>query len=232
MGPQSIHHSRTTTSPVQSHNFANTRFTAIPVKTNTTVKMKYSFSAVALIALVGLANAQIPACATDCIADAVASATSCGADDLGCQCEESNQSAITAAATSCVLAACGDQAIAVLTAAQEACAAVSASSAAGGASSTLASVSSAASSVVASVSSSVESVVSTYAPSSTTAESSSIAYTTQAEPSVTILPTAVPSSNATSTATSPPVQVTNAAGQVAVGAGSLFAAGVAVLAAL
>jgi len=73
--------------------------------------MKYSFSAVALIALVGLANAQIPACATDCIADAVASATSCGADDLGCQCEESNQSAITAAATSCVLAACGDQAI-------------------------------------------------------------------------------------------------------------------------
>merc|ERR1712093_236798 len=147
-----------------------------------------------------------PSRATDCIADAVASATSCGADDLGCQCEESNQSAITAAATSCVLAACGDQAIAVLTAAQEACAAVSASSAAGGASSTLASVSSAASSVVASVSSSVESVVSTYAPSSTTAESSSIAYTPQAEPSVTILPTAVPSSNATSTATSPPVQ--------------------------
>merc|ERR1711964_672855 len=57
-------------------------------------------------------------------------------------------------------------------------------------------------------------------------------HTTQAEPSVTILPTAVPSSNATSTATSPPVQVTNAAGHVAVGAGSLFAAGVAVLAAL
>ncbi|PVH82234.1 hypothetical protein DL98DRAFT_586578 [Cadophora sp. DSE1049] len=199
--------------------------------------MQYRFSAVALIALVGLANAQIPACATDCIADAVASATSCGADDLGCQCEESNQSAITTAATSCVIAACGDQAIAVLTAAQAACAAVSAS-AAGGASSTVASVSSAASSVVASassvvasVSSAVESAASTYAPS-TTAESSSIAYTTQAEPSVTIVPTPVPSSNATATATSPPIQVTNAAGQVVVGAGSLFAAGFAVLAAL
>ncbi|KAK0100397.1 hypothetical protein ONS95_008351 [Cadophora gregata] len=185
--------------------------------------MQYSFSAVALIAFVGLANAQIPACATTCISDAVASATTCGATDIACQCETANQSAITAAATSCVLAACGDQAIAVLTAAQAACAAVSASSAAGGASSTAASVSSAASSVASSASSVIASVSSA---------ASTYAVTTQAEPSVTILPTPYPSSNATATTSSAPIQVTNAAGQVVVGAGSFFAAGMAVLAAL
>lgn len=73
--------------------------------------MQCSLSAIALLAFAGRALAVIPACATSCIADAVAAATSCGATDLKCQCTDANKASIQAAATSCVIAACGAQAI-------------------------------------------------------------------------------------------------------------------------
>ncbi|KAG4427479.1 hypothetical protein IFR05_017036, partial [Cadophora sp. M221] len=113
--------------------------------------------------------------------------------------------------------------LAVLTAAQAACAAVSASSAAPATYSSAAPVASS-SSAVATVSSSTA-VVSTYAPS-TTAPSSTIVYTIYP---VSGLAAPHPSSNATVTTSSAPIQVTNGARQVAIGARSLFAAGVAVL---
>jgi hypothetical protein len=69
--------------------------------------MQYSYSAIVLLALAGLGQAAIPDCATTCIANAVASATTCGASDLVCQCSTANMNAIQAAATTCVLSACG-----------------------------------------------------------------------------------------------------------------------------
>jgi hypothetical protein len=76
-----------------------------------TVTMKYSYAAFTVLALAGHAAAVIPACATKCISDAVASSTTCGATDLSCQCQAANQAKIQSAATSCVLSACGDQAL-------------------------------------------------------------------------------------------------------------------------
>lgn len=70
-------------------------------------KMKSSFSVLALTALISLATAQsMPACAQPCINAAVASATTCGASDIACQCTPSNEAAIQNAATSCVLSSC------------------------------------------------------------------------------------------------------------------------------
>ncbi|KAG4431103.1 hypothetical protein IFR05_013408 [Cadophora sp. M221] len=108
-----------------------------------------------------------------------------------------------------------------------ACAAVSASSSAAPATSSSAAPVASSSSAIATVSSSTA-VVSTYAPS-TTAPSSTIVYTTYP---VSGSAASHPSSNATVTTSSAPIQVTNGARQVAIGARSLFAAGVAVLAAL
>lgn len=69
--------------------------------------MKYA--AAVLAAVVGLAAAQdlsvIPTCAKKCIDDAVTSKTKCAITDIPCICKEIEP--VTAAATSCVLAACG-----------------------------------------------------------------------------------------------------------------------------
>lgn len=71
--------------------------------------MKYSF---ALAALLAVATAQvdptiIPECARDCLNSATTSATSCKQGDYACTCKADNKAAIQAAATSCVIAACG-----------------------------------------------------------------------------------------------------------------------------
>ncbi|KAI6715953.1 hypothetical protein JHW43_001450 [Diplocarpon mali] len=84
--------------------------------------MNYSLSGVALLALAGITTAQIPACATKCISDAVASSTPCGPTDVQCQC--TNMPAIQQASTPCVLSACGDKALDVLAAAMAQCDAV------------------------------------------------------------------------------------------------------------
>jgi hypothetical protein len=69
--------------------------------------MKYS--AVAVAALAALASAQdisvFPACSLSCITSAVSSATNCQPTDYACVC--SNIDALTAAATPCVIQACG-----------------------------------------------------------------------------------------------------------------------------
>lgn len=68
--------------------------------------MQFKYSALAVVALSGLAAAQIPSCATTCIANAISSATTCGATDTACQCETANKAAIQAAATPCVESSC------------------------------------------------------------------------------------------------------------------------------
>lgn len=72
--------------------------------------MKYT--TVVLAAAAGVALAQesadfFPECALPCLAEAVESATSCSTDDGVCRCEPENKEAITGAATSCVISACG-----------------------------------------------------------------------------------------------------------------------------
>lgn len=69
--------------------------------------MKFTVAAAATMVFAGLASAQIPSCAQPCLTSAISSATKCSASDLACQCEPANQQAITTAATSCVLSACG-----------------------------------------------------------------------------------------------------------------------------
>jgi hypothetical protein len=69
--------------------------------------MQFTYSTLAVVALSGLAAAQIPSCATECLANAAKSAApSCGASDTACQCEPANKAAIQAAATPCVIGAC------------------------------------------------------------------------------------------------------------------------------
>jgi hypothetical protein len=76
--------------------------------------MKYSYSALALIVLSGIVSSQfppipeIPRCAKKCVADAVAASTTCGPDDLSCQCQDSNFGAIVNASTVCVEKSCTD----------------------------------------------------------------------------------------------------------------------------
>ncbi|PQE28176.1 Extracellular membrane CFEM domain protein [Rutstroemia sp. NJR-2017a BBW] len=87
------------------------------------------YSAFALLALVSLAAAQIPDCATPCINDAVKSSTTCSATDVACQCQSDNKAKIQSAATSCVVSNCPlDVAIGIPDAAAKACAALPASS--------------------------------------------------------------------------------------------------------
>jgi hypothetical protein len=68
--------------------------------------MKYSFAVLAFAAIATAQQSSIPAGAQPCIAAAVASATTCGASDLACQCTTANEAAIQSAATSCVLNKC------------------------------------------------------------------------------------------------------------------------------
>lgn len=69
-------------------------------------------SLVTLAAAVGLASSQcvssIPQCAQSCLMIAAGS-VGCGETDYTCQCTQTNQQDITNNATTCVLAACGEQ---------------------------------------------------------------------------------------------------------------------------
>lgn len=69
--------------------------------------MKYS--AVIVAALAAVASAQdisiFPSCSLPCILNAISTATNCQATDYPCVCK--NMDALTAAATSCVVQACG-----------------------------------------------------------------------------------------------------------------------------
>lgn len=69
-------------------------------------------SLLTLAAAVGLASCQcpssIPECAQSCLTIAAGS-VGCGETDYACQCTDDHQTAITTNATTCVLAACGEQ---------------------------------------------------------------------------------------------------------------------------
>ncbi|KAJ0108327.1 hypothetical protein J7T55_005304 [Diaporthe amygdali] len=105
-------------------------------------------SVFALAAFTGLAACQcisaIPECAQQCLLIG-ASSVGCGETDYSCQCTSQHQTDITNNATTCVLAACGEQTALneVLPAAQAFCSAINAgescSSSSGGGSSTTAS---------------------------------------------------------------------------------------------
>ncbi|KAK2042057.1 hypothetical protein LZ31DRAFT_435306, partial [Colletotrichum somersetense] len=71
--------------------------------------MKYSVALAALAAVVAAqsGSSPIPVCAQQCLADATTKATTCSLGDYACTCEASNKAAISSAATSCVIAACG-----------------------------------------------------------------------------------------------------------------------------
>jgi len=180
--------------------------------------MQYSFSALALLAVAGLAAAQIPVCAQSCLDTATKAA--CGdPKDYACACTPANQAKIQGSATNCVLAACGPTVAVqqVLPAAKALCDSLASSSAA-----------------PASTSSSEA------APSSTAVETSSAAasassYSASAAPSTTttaVVPVTTGSSNGTAAPTSTPASFTGGAAQAtAAGLGSVFALGMAVLAA-
>jgi CFEM domain len=113
--PLPLSHPHHTHSPSLPHHFRlvhhSTRQSLVYGSTvaSTSIKMKYSFSVLALAAFASMASAQaqIPACATKCIADATTSSTTCSVSDLACACKPANQQAIQGAATSCVLSSCG-----------------------------------------------------------------------------------------------------------------------------
>lgn len=69
--------------------------------------MKYT--AALAVGLAALASAQditvFPECSVPCIMDAISSATPCDTDDFACVCE--NRNSLAAAATGCVVDACG-----------------------------------------------------------------------------------------------------------------------------
>ncbi|KAI0152637.1 hypothetical protein GGR57DRAFT_503500 [Xylariaceae sp. FL1272] len=70
--------------------------------------MQFTVAAVAFAAIVSAQSwSDIPACATPCIDDAVASTTTCAADDYACIC--ANEATISPAAEDCVVAACGEE---------------------------------------------------------------------------------------------------------------------------
>ncbi|PQE13594.1 Extracellular membrane CFEM domain protein [Rutstroemia sp. NJR-2017a BVV2] len=172
------------------------------------INMQYS--AFGLLALVSLAAAQIPACATTCINDAVTSSTPCSVTDVACQCKSENTAKIQAAATSCVIANCPlDVAVGIPDAAAKACAALPASSAV------------ASSSAV--------------APSTSVVASSSAAATQSvASSSASLAPTTVTSGVASPTgsinSTSSLLPYTGGGSQLRVGLGSVVVLGAAALA--
>jgi hypothetical protein len=63
--------------------------------------------AIFVVAVYGQTVADIPACAVPCIQNAIASATTCSANDFACACETANFNAVQAASINCVVAACG-----------------------------------------------------------------------------------------------------------------------------
>lgn len=75
-------------------------------------KANMKLSLLALAAVASLASGQcvssIPECARDCLMTAAGS-VGCGETDYACQCTSQHQTDITTNATTCVLAACGQQ---------------------------------------------------------------------------------------------------------------------------
>jgi len=69
--------------------------------------MKYQAVAAAFSVLVHTGQAAVPTCALACLQNAVASSTTCSWTDILCQCAHSAE--IEFAASSCVIAACGEQ---------------------------------------------------------------------------------------------------------------------------
>ncbi|RDL39382.1 uncharacterized protein BP5553_03722 [Venustampulla echinocandica] len=189
--------------------------------------MKFS-STIAIMALAGFTAAagldSIPACAKQCIDDAVTKVTTCTTTDVPCSCK--NMDKIQTEATPCVLKACGAKAVDVITAVTELCK----DGGAAPSSSAAPETSAAPSSSAAAPSSSAEGS-SSAAPSSSAAAPTSAAGTGSAPTVISSSKVAAPT-NGTSTGTAPPVEVTGAAGQLVIGAGSFVAAGMAVLAAL
>ncbi|KAM3065637.1 hypothetical protein ACMFMG_011346 [Clarireedia jacksonii] len=172
------------------------------------------YSAFALLALVSLAAAQIPACATSCINDAVTSSTTCSVTDVACQCKSENTAKIQSAATSCVIASCPlNVAVGIPDAAAKACAALPASSVAPSSSATAPLI-----------------------PSSSVVASSSVASTTGsvASSSVSLAPTSAISGVASPTgsinSTAPILPYTGGGSQMRVGFGSIVVLGAAALA--
>ncbi|TDZ33769.1 hypothetical protein C8034_v011980 [Colletotrichum sidae] len=93
--------------------------------------MKYAVALAALAAVVAAQDPSIiPECARECLLKATASASSCQAGDYACTCLPENKAAISNAATSCVVGACGvDKALnEVLPASDKLCAAAGAGS--------------------------------------------------------------------------------------------------------
>ncbi|KAJ0328615.1 hypothetical protein COL5a_004929 [Colletotrichum fioriniae] len=157
--------------------------------------MKYAYALAALAAVVAaqVDPTIIPECARKCLLDATASATSCKEGDYVCSCEPANKSAIQAAATGCVVGACGaDVALnQVLPASDKLCAAASAGS---GTSASASASSSAAASSAASAASSVP-------PASMPSVASTTAVTVTASPSASsVVVTSTRASNGTASA--------------------------------
>ncbi|KAK1569484.1 uncharacterized protein LY79DRAFT_528573 [Colletotrichum navitas] len=170
--------------------------------------MKYSFALASLIAVAAAqsGSSPIPECAQKCLADATASATSCKAGDYACTCEPANKAAISSAATSCVIAACGvDTALnQVLPASDKLCA-----DAAAGGGAAASSAPAAASSAAAATSAAASSAAASSAAASSAAASSAVAATTSHA-------AATPTASANATAPTTPVQA-GAAGIAPVG---------------
>jgi hypothetical protein len=218
-------------SPLFAHHsfYGNTTYYPPPnnnhQQQNKTVIMRYSIVAVALFSGLAFAQSNLPECAQPCIAEAVPAATDCSLDDQACQCEPANKAAIQAAATSCVIAACAEKALEVITAADEACANLPAE---GAETSESATPSPTAVETTTAVETSVVEtsvVASTYTTSIDTATVEGSATTMEYIP----VPTGGMSPNATTSA--PGGEFTGAANSVAAGLGSVFAVGLAALAA-
>jgi len=194
--------------------------------------MQYSFKALALLTIAGLAAAQdlslIPDCAQNCIKKAGA-ALGCGATDYHCLCD--NQAKLTATAGPCILTESGCPDIQkVIDGAKAFCSSLppkSSSAAAPVESSTAAPVESSSAAPVESSSAPVESTTEAAAPVTTTTSAATY-------PTSTGVVTSAPDGTAAPTGSPPTSSVspfTGGAAQAGAGVGSFFAAGMAVLAA-
>ncbi|KAG8159406.1 hypothetical protein KVR01_011067 [Diaporthe batatas] len=193
-------------------------------------------SLLALSALAGLASSQcvssIPECARDCLVVAAGS-VGCGETDYACQCTSQHQTDITTSATTCVLAACGEQVAIneVLPAADAFCSAINAgascSSASAGVTSTGASSASGSTSSQESTQSTSVSQTGTGAEPTATTGSSSSSSSSSSSASGTAVTTG---SSATGTATGASASASSTA--AAAKMGSVGSLGMAVLGAL
>lgn len=192
--------------------------------------MKYSVAVVAAVA--GLTSAQdigiIPACAQPCIISAVQSSTNCAVTDYPCIC--TNENALIAAASPCVIQSCGADVATgqVLPATQQFCSEVAAagsgsSSAPASSSSAAAPPSSSAAATTSAAQSSAHSAESSAASSAASYPVSSHAATTSSAAAATTVATSThaASGNATRTAASTTSAVT--AGAAVVGSIGSFA---------